>query len=130
MDPMVSCLLIDRNSRERQRVSALLQQLGITVTELADVEAGVRFCHQNQTDLVLMEASALPRSSAFLRLVRHQGRNSGRPVVILYADRANMELMGESILQGASEFLLVPFDLDLLHFKLTQAGIIDSAQAA
>ena len=40
-----------------------------------------------------------------------------------------MAEMGESILNGASEFMMVPFDLDLLRFKLTQSGVLLSAAA-
>jgi DNA-binding NtrC family response regulator len=127
---MVSCLLIDQNDAERRRISALLAQLGIVTSELSDVESGIRFCHDNKPDVVLMEAAALPRSKEFLRLVRYQGQHSGRPVVILYTDHANMELAGESILGGASEFLMTPFDLELLSFKLRQSGILNAAKAA
>jgi len=97
---------------------------------LSDVETGIRYCHENKPDLVLMAAGALPRSKEFLRLVRYQGQQSGRPVVILYTDEVSMELMGESILQGASEFIMTPFDLELLSFKLRQSGILNSAIAA
>jgi two-component system, chemotaxis family, chemotaxis protein CheY len=127
---MVSCLLIDQNDTERHRIATLLAELGIVTSELSDVETGIRYCHENKPDLVLMAAGALPRSKEFLRLVRYQGQQSGRPVVILYTDEVSMELMGESILQGASEFMMTPFDLELLSFKLRQSGILNSAIAA
>jgi two-component system chemotaxis response regulator CheY len=121
---MVTCLLIDQNAAKRSRINGLLGQLGIACNELADAESGVQFCHDNKPDVVLLEASALPRANDFLRLVREQGRHTGRPVVILYATAADMSAMGESILNGASEFLMVPFDLDLLRFKLEQSGVL------
>jgi DNA-binding NtrC family response regulator len=128
-DLMVSCLLIDQNEVARSHISGLLTQLGVVSSRLADVEEGIRFCHDNQPDVVLLEASALPRAKEFLRLVRQQCRNTGRPIVIFYAAEANMDQMGESILSGASEFIMAPFDLDLLRFKLVQAGVL-TAQAA
>jgi DNA-binding response OmpR family regulator len=121
---MVSCLLIDDNGVECARVSALLSELGIFCTTMTDMDEGVRFAHANTPDLVLMEATAVPRSKEFLRLVRYQGRNTGRPVVILYASSASIADMGESILSGASEFLMAPFDLSLLEFKLVQSGLL------
>ena len=51
---------------------------------------------------------------------------SGRgkpPVVFLYADTPDTEMFGQSILEGAADVLMMPFDRDLLHFKLRQAGI-------
>ena len=126
---MVSCLLIDQNTAARKHISGLLAQLGVHSNQLADVTEGISFCHENQPDVVLLEASALPRAKEFLRLVRQQCRNTGRPIVIFYVAEANMDQMGESILSGASEFIMAPFDVDLLRFKLIQAGVL-TAQAA
>jgi DNA-binding NtrC family response regulator len=129
MNAMVSCLLIDENAVARTTVSGLLAELGVTTMQLSEVEDGIRFCHENKPDVVLLEASALPRAKEFLRLVRHQGATTGRPIVILYATSADMSVMGESILSGASEFIMAPFDRDLLRFKLMQSGVLQ-AQAA
>jgi DNA-binding NtrC family response regulator len=129
MNAMISCLLIDENASARAQVVGLLAQLDVSTSQLADVEDGIRFCHENHPDVVLLEATALPRAKDFLRLVHHQGATTGRPIVILYAASADMGVMGESILSGASEFIMAPFDLDLLRFKLTQAGVLQ-AQAA
>lgn len=129
MAPMVTCLLIDENATARRNLEALMAQLGVVSAQLADVEEGVHYCHANRPDIVMLEASALPRAKEFLRLVRYQCRNTGRPVIIFYADEANMSAMGESILSGASEFLMAPFDLELLRFKLVQAGVLVAAAA-
>lgn len=126
---MVSCLLIDKNPQERGHISGLLDQLGVVSHQLSDMEAAIRFCHENKPDVVMLDASALPEAKEFLRLVRYQSRNTGRPVVILYATSASMAEMGDSILNGAAEFMVVPFDLDLLRFKLQQSGVLLAAAA-
>jgi PleD family two-component response regulator len=126
---MVSCLLIDQNAADRSRIVGLLDQLGIAPNELSDVQEGIRFCQDKTPDVVLLEASALPRAKEFLRLTRSQLRSTGRPVVILYASKSDMTKMADSILSGASEFLMAPFDLELLRFKLTQSGVLVAAAA-
>ena len=126
---MVSCLLIDNNALVRGRICGLLDQLGVVSHQLSDMEAAIRFCHVNKPDVVMLDASALPQANEFLRLVQHQNRNTGRPVVIHYACETSMAQMGDSILNGASEFMMVPFDLDLLRFKLTQSGVLLAAAA-
>jgi two-component system, chemotaxis family, chemotaxis protein CheY len=123
-DGMVSCLLIDDNTAESARIAGLLGELGVHATALADMEEGIHHAHTNRPDVVLIETSTVPRAKEFLRLVRYQGRSSGRPVVIFYAASATMADMGEVILNGASEFMLAPFDLELLAFKLQQSGIL------
>jgi two-component system, chemotaxis family, chemotaxis protein CheY len=121
---MVNCLLIDKNPVERQRLQKMLTGIGISCEERDGAEAGIRFCQEAHPDIVVMEASGVTAAKEFLRLVRYQGRTSNRPVVILYADKPNMESVGETIIEGAADFLVKPFDRDLLLFKLEQAGVI------
>ena len=85
---------------------------------------GVTLVGELHPDVVVMEASGVKAAKEFLRLVRYQGRSRRRPVVILYADKPNMESVGETIIEGAADFLVKPFDRDLLLFKLEQAGVL------
>lgn len=121
---MVSCLLIDRNVTERSRIEALLQSAGIACAHSSSAEEGLRFCQKHRPDIVVMDASEAPSAKQFLQLVRYPGQGPTRPVVIFYSDRPNLETMGDTILLGASDFLVKPFDAELLLFKLAQAGIL------
>jgi DNA-binding NtrC family response regulator len=121
---MVSCVLIGKNAVETRLVAGLMTQLGVTSHTVSDIEPAIRHCHENKPDVVMLEASSLPQARDFLRLVRNQNRNTGRPVVIVYAREAHVAQMADSILNGASEFMVMPFDLDLLRFKLVQSGVL------
>jgi len=46
------------------------------------------------------------------------------PVVFLYANTPDTDVIGQSILQGAADVLMQPIDRELLRFKLQQAGLI------
>lgn len=126
---MVSCLLIDRNASERARVQALLEALGMTCAQRSGAEEGLSYCRDHQPDVVVMDASEAPSAKEFLRLVRYPGRGPARPVVIFYSEQPDLETMGVTILEGAAEFLMKPFDRDLLQFKLLQTGVMLSQAA-
>ncbi len=126
---MVSCILIDKNSDERQRVQGFLISLGIACDACESPEEGIQLCREGQPDVVIMESSTLPAARDFLKLARHQGRNNNRPIVLMYSKKADMEIMSGSILEGAAEFLVSPFDRDLLRFKLEQFGIFQAKAA-
>lgn len=121
---MVSCLVIDRNEDQRHLLGGLMAEMGFACTELSAPEDGIRFCHEHDPDVVVMDVSGLPQARDFLRLTANAGRRAGRPVVILYADNADFDTMGEAMLEGAAEFLMKPFDRDLLAFKLRQSGVL------
>lgn len=121
---MVNCLLIDKNPNERQRMLQILNGLGLNCDERSGAEEGIRFCHERRPDVVVMEASGVPAVKEFLRLVKYQGHITRRPVVILYANQPDIAAMGETIMQGAADFLMMPVDRDLIQFKLEQAGVL------
>ena len=121
---MTSCLLVDGNLAERQRVLRLLDSLGLDTAQSGAPDDAIKYCNDNYPDVVMMaagmEGSLL--SDFVSRLKR--GARGRRPVVILYAERPDMDMIGKSILQGAADVIMKPFDSEILQFKLRQAGVI------
>ena len=121
---MTRCLLVDEDAKERQRVLHLLNGLGLDTSQTGAAEDALKFCNDNAPDVVMMAA---PRPGSqpedFVRRLR-LGVRGKRPVVILYAETPDTEMIGQSILQGAADVIMKPFDRDLLQFKLRQAGVI------
>jgi CheY-like chemotaxis protein len=120
---MMRCLLVDDNGRSRQQLQHLLSGLGLE-TSLAGGADAVRVCNDNAPDVVLVSASAKggpPRE--VVKRLRQSGRGKP-PVVFLYAETADTALFGQTILEGAADVLMLPFDRDLLQFKLRQAGLM------
>jgi two-component system, chemotaxis family, chemotaxis protein CheY len=121
---MVECLLIDRDANERKRVSQLLGDLGLKAAERSAAIEGLKYCNDNFTDVVVMATSAGGMAASdFIRQVRKSPRGK-KTVVILYSARPNAEEISQSILEGAADFIMQPFDRELLQFKLHQAGVI------
>lgn len=121
---MVSCLLIDRNAGERLKLSDIMAELGFDCIALPETADGIRYCQTHRPDVVVMSAAAADDARDFLRFAPGADGRDGRPVVIFYADKPDVETMGEAIREGAAEFLLKPFDRDLLKFKLRQSGVM------
>ena len=119
---MVSCLLIDGNGSERGRLAAMLGDLGFACDEKSALPDAVDYARDSKPELILIEASQQSPAQEFLRLVSIAVPKQPKPVVIFYSDAPNMDDIGASILAGASDFLVRPFDRKLLKFKLQQAG--------
>ncbi len=121
---MINCLLIEENPTERQRLAHILAGLGLSCFEREGAEDGIRFCQDSRPDVIVMHATTAKVTKEFMRLVGYQGRSARRPVVILYADQPDVDVMANSIMDGVTDFLMQPFDQDLLQFKLQQAGVL------
>jgi two-component system, chemotaxis family, chemotaxis protein CheY len=120
---MGACLLVERNTAERRRLEGLLSGLGFACESVESATDALKYCRSKSPDLVMMDAEAVDEARDVLRATRHDAGHTGS-VVILYASQPGIAAMGETILEGAAEFLLKPFDRDLLKFKLRQAGLI------
>ena len=121
---MTKCLLIDEDSAQRRRLDGLLSALGLDTALMAGTDDAVRYCNDNAPDVVMVSAEntgGQPRD-----IVKRLRRSAGGrpPVVFLYAETPDTDMIGLSILEGAADVLMTPFDRDILQFKLKQAGII------
>jgi two-component system, chemotaxis family, chemotaxis protein CheY len=121
---MTKCLLVDEDQEERQVLSQLLGQYGFDMSETASAEAALKLCRANSPDIVVT-ADRIGSMSAgeFVKRVR-RAANGRKPVVLVYTEKANTDEIGSAIIEGAAEFLLKPFDRDLLEFKLKQVGLL------
>jgi two-component system, chemotaxis family, chemotaxis protein CheY len=116
-------LIVDDSERILADARRLLEPMGFRVLTANDGEAGMSLAVRHHPALILLDW-ALPGMSGidFLRTLRAvPGYEStqvivcsghGRPADIHLAMRA-----------GASEYLLKPFDPELLAFKLRQIGV-------
>jgi two-component system chemotaxis response regulator CheY len=121
---MPRCLLVGEDSSERRKLQQLLVGLGLDTAQANQPEDALTYCNGNAPDVVMLAAAgAGQRPKDF---VRHLRRNvhGKKPVVFLYAETPDTEMIGLSILQGAADVLMKPFDREILQFKLKQAGVI------
>lgn len=120
---MTMCLLIDEDGRGRQYLEQMLSGLGLQTSLTTGADDAVRFCNDNSPDVVMVSARASGGApKEFVKRLRLNARGKP-PVVFLFADTPDTEMFGQTILEGAADVLMMPFDRDLLHFKLRQAGI-------
>lgn len=121
---MTKCLLIDEDNKGRRCLEQMLVGLGLETSLLAGADEALRYCNDNAPELVMVSADT--RGVAPKDLVKRLRFNTqGKPpVVFLYAEHADTDLFGQTILEGAADVLMMPFDRDLLQFKLRQAGVI------
>ena len=120
---MTKCLLVDEDGRGRQYLAQMLCGLGLETALTAGAADAVRYCNDNAPDVVMLSARARGQApKEFVKRLRKSGRGKP-PVVFLYADTPDAEMFGQTILEGAADVLMMPFDRDLLHFKLKQAGL-------
>ena len=121
---MTRCLLIDQDGALQRNLQDMLGALGIDTDRASAADEALRYCNDNAPEVVMVSAAA-PGVQPHELMKRLKRSGKGRPpVVFLYAETPDTDIIGQSILEGAADVLMTPFDRDILQFKLRQAGII------
>jgi two-component system chemotaxis response regulator CheY len=119
-----SCLVVDDSRVVRKVARRILEANGCTVAEAGDGQQALEACRAGLPDFVLLDWNMpVMDGIAFLRALRREFGPGIPPVIFCTAenDLAHIEL---AIRSGAQEFIMKPFDEDILLGKLGQAGLL------
>ena len=121
---MTRCLLVDEDQQERSALGRLLGEYGFEMTESGTADAALQHCRRFTPDVVVTaeRLGGMPPAE-FVKRVRSATRGR-KPVVLVCIDSADSGEIGRAIIEGASEYLLKPFDREILEFKLKQVGLL------
>lgn len=119
-----SCLVVDDSRTVRRAARRILEAEGFAVTEAADGQQALEACRAGLPDLVLLDWNMpVLDGLGFLRAARAEF-GPERPTVILCTTEAAFDRIVEALEAGAQEYVMKPFDAEILRDKLIQAGLL------
>ena len=121
---MKSCLVVDDSKVIRMVARRILEGLSFEVIEAVDGKDALDRCLETMPDAVLLDWN-MPIMSGieFLRELRKTDGGDA-PVVVFCTTENVMEHIREAMEAGANEYIMKPFDSDILEAKFTQVGLI------
>ena len=121
---MKHCLVVDDSRVVRTVARRILEGLEFTTDEAEDGAAALELCRKDMPDAILLD-SHLPNMTGaeFLRALRREP-GGDRPAVLFCTIENDVAQITEAILAGANEYMLKPFDRELIEAKLTEIGIL------
>jgi two-component system, chemotaxis family, chemotaxis protein CheY len=121
---MTICLIVDDSPTVRRVVRQIVQALGFTAEEADDGKAALKACKTHLPDVVILDWN-MPEMDglSFLRALRRLP-GGGRPVVIFCTTINDLPHIEEALDAGANEYIMKPFDEDILKHKLAQTGVL------
>jgi two-component system chemotaxis response regulator CheY len=126
---MKSCLLVDDSRTIRRAVRAMMAGLSFEVTEAADGAQALAACEKAFPEVVLLDWN-MPIMSGldFLKALRAKP-GGGAPIVIFCTTENSIEQIQAGLAAGANEYIMKPFDQEILKDKLAQVGILQIESA-
>ncbi len=125
MSPL--CLIVDDSRVIRRMAADILKGLGLRTAEAEHGGKAVEFCRTKVPDMVLLDWN-MPEMDGItcLRALRAM-ELSPRPVVVMCTTENGMNKICEALEAGADEYIMKPYDRDVLLDKLAQVGLVERA---
>ena len=121
---MKRCLVVDDSRVIRKVARRILEDMRFEIEEAADGMEALQACRRRMPDAVLLDW-AMPVMSGidFLKQLRSDPGGDG-PTVVFCTTENDVEKIAEALKAGADEYMMKPFDGDILHSKFAEAGLI------
>lgn len=119
-----TCLVVDDSTVVRKVARRILERHGFTVLEAEDGQKALDACRAEMPRAVLLDRNMpVLDGIGFLRALRAE-YGPDEPIVVMCTTEAGTERILEGLEAGAQEYVMKPFDEDILVDKLTQVGLM------
>jgi len=125
LDPK-TCLIVDDSRIIRKVARRILEDLGFEVDEAADGAEALTYCMGAMPHVVLLDWQ-MPVMDGLSFLRRLRDLPGGRaPKVLFCTIETRAERIAEALSAGADDYVMKPFDGEILHSKLAEVGAVQS----
>lgn len=121
---MKSCLVVDDSKVVRTVARKILEDLNFEIVEAADGQAAMDECNRQMPDAILLDWNMpVMDGIEFLQLLR-KSAGGDVPMVVFCTTENDMEHIQRAISAGANEYIMKPFDSDIIQSKFSQIGLL------
>lgn len=115
---MPSCIVADDSKIMRMLLGKIMENFSYTVDEAEDGEDLLEMCAQNMPDLIISDWN-LPLIDGIDVLYKiRSDKKTKQPVFIFCSHLKDADVMEQAISAGADDFIMRPFDEDIIATKL------------
>jgi two-component system chemotaxis response regulator CheY len=119
-----TCLVVDDSRVVRKVARRILEGHGFTVSEAEDGQKALDACRTAMPDCVLLDWNMpVMNGLDFLKALRAEF-GPDRPSVVFCTTETEMTFIEQAIESGAQEFIMKPFDEEILVCKFEQVGLL------
>lgn len=121
---MKHCLVVDDSSVVRKVARCILEELSFRTTEAENGREALSKCRETMPDAILLDWNMpVMDGMEFLGELRKEAGGGG-PKIIFCTTENDMEHIVEAINAGADEYIMKPFDKDIISAKFEEVGLI------
>ena len=119
-----TCLVVDDSRVVRKVARRILESNGFAVTEAADGQIALDACRAALPDCILLDWNMpVMDGITFLKALRKEFGPDDPPVVFCTTEN-DLRHIEAAISSGAQEYIMKPYDEDILTGKFAQVGLL------
>jgi two-component system, chemotaxis family, chemotaxis protein CheY len=119
-----SCLIVDDSKMVRMVARKILEGLNFTIDEAENGQLALDACRRHMPDVVLLDWNMpVMDGLGFLKALRASDGGAS-PVVVFCTTENEAARIQEALTAGANEYIMKPFDRDIIENKFAQVGLI------
>jgi two-component system chemotaxis response regulator CheY len=124
------CLIVDDSAVIRKILRRILVEVGFSVIDEADNgRKALDACAKDMPDIIFLDWNMpVMTGMEFMHAFRPQKQERGTKILFCTTESDCAKIM-EAINAGADEYIMKPFDADVVRNKLAVLGIEDNASA-
>ena len=121
---MKSCLVVDDSRVVRKVARKILEELHFACSEAEDGKQAMEACAREMPNAILLDWNMpVMNGIDFLRRLRKMAGGDA-PKVVFCTTENDIQHIQEAISAGANEYIMKPFDSEIIESKFSQVGLL------
>jgi two-component system, chemotaxis family, chemotaxis protein CheY len=121
---MKSCLIVDDSKIVRKVMRKIIEPLGFSISEAENGQEALDIAKKETFSLIMLDWNMpVMTGIEFLKLLRALP-DIEQPQVIFCTTENEFSKIQEALISGANEYVMKPFDEDIIRGKLEQLGLL------
>jgi two-component system chemotaxis response regulator CheY len=127
---MRTCLVVDDSTVIRKIARRILEEMDFQIIEAEDGEKALEACQRSLPDAILLDWN-MPVMDGFEFLTNLRRMPGGdAPKVVFCTTENGIDHIARALNAGANEYIMKPFDKDIVAAKFQEVGLIEVALPA
>lgn len=121
---MKSCLIVDDSRVVRKVAGRIVSGLGFEVIEAQNGQDALSICIEEMPDALIIDWNMPVMSGIELLEKIRKMDNGDHPKIIFCTTESDVSYIQRAIHAGANEYIMKPFDSEIIDTKFMQIGLI------
>ncbi|MET0546857.1 MAG: response regulator [Caulobacterales bacterium] len=118
------CLVVDDSPIIRKVARRIVEDMHFAVDEAGDGAEALARCRKMMPEAILLDWNMpVMNGLDFVRALRRE-RGGDKPIVVFCTTENDPIEIAEAMRAGANEYVMKPFDSDIMNSKFADAGLI------